>query len=242
MRGFWIGLATSGLLLAAAQVSRADDLALFNAAMEDVAAHNRSAIGHLRDAEADLAVAELDQMKNAWSAFAERFGRDRPEKFRDNPLYVTMLVDVPTRIVTAMIMINFGRPDIATNSLQGIRQEVSTVRRASGAEVLADCLLDADAAIEALAFYRDHSPDWDKAETAADITAKADAFGAAVKRCDAMADAARRANPDFRHLVDSIAGSLAYVPKAVGERDGDLLDRVIGELRSLDSLLMSRYG
>ena len=73
-------------------------------------------------------------------AFAEKFSGNRPEPFRDNKLYVTMLVDVPTRIVTAMIMINFGRPDIARNSLQAIREEMSAVRRASGVEVLADCV------------------------------------------------------------------------------------------------------
>ena len=53
-----------------------------------------------------------------------------------------MLVDVPTRIVTAMIMINFGRPDIAKNSLEAIRDEISAVRREGHVEVLADCVLN----------------------------------------------------------------------------------------------------
>src|ERR1700719_1010535 len=146
MRQRWISIATSAVLLAGLGAVRAEDLALFNAAMEDVASHNRVAIGYLHNDNVDLAAVERERLKAAWGAFAERFGGTRPEPFRDNKLYVTMLVDVPTRIVTATIMLNFGRPDIARNSLEAIRDEISAVRRASGVEVLADCVLDSHAA------------------------------------------------------------------------------------------------
>jgi hypothetical protein len=242
MRLRWISIATSAVLLAGARAAPADDLTLFNAAMEDVASHNRIAIGYLRNENVDLAAVELEKMKDAWSAFAERFGRDRPEPFRDNKLFVTMLVDVPTRIVTANIMINFGRPDIARSSLQAIREEISAVRRASGVAVLADCVLDANVAMDAFYVYRDRAPDWNDPAAATDIAAKADAFGAAVKRCDAMAAEPVRASPEFRRLVDGIAASLAFVPKAIAARDRDLLYRVIIELRSFDNLLAFRYG
>jgi len=232
----------SAVLLAGLTGARADDLALFNAAMEDVASHNRVAIGYLRNENFDLAVIELERMKDSWGAFAEKFGGNRPEPFRDNKLYVNMLVDVPTRIVAALIMINFGRPAIATNSLEAIREEMSSVRRESGVTVLADCVLDAHAAVGALSPYRDNPPDWNDAATTHDITAKADAYGAVVKRCDGMAPEAVRTNPEFRRLVDGIAASLAFVPKAVAEHDRDLLYRVLIELRSFDNLLEFRYG
>src|SRR5262249_11320012 len=197
-----IGMAASVALLAGLGAARADDLALFNAAMEDVAAHNRVAIGYLRNENLELAVVEIERMKESWGAFAEKFSGDRPAPFRDNKLYVTMLVDVPTRIVTAMIMINFGRPDIARTSLQAIREEMSAVRRESGVEVLADCVLDSNAAMEALSVYRDKVPDWNQPADARDIAAKADAYGAVIKRCDAMAPEAVRGNPEFRRLID----------------------------------------
>ena len=232
----------SAVLLAGLAAARADDLAPFNAAMEEVASHNRVAIGYLRNENFDLAVIELERMKDSWGAFAEKFGGQRPERFRDNKLYVTMLVDVPTRIVTALIMINFGRPTIATSSLEAIREEMSAVRRESGVTVLADCVLDAHAAEEALSPYRDNAPDWNDVAATRDITAKADAYGAVVKRCDGMAPEAVRTNPEFRRLVDGIAASLAFVPKAVKEHDRDLLYRVLIELRSFDNLLEFRYG
>src|SRR3981189_1871773 len=110
-----ISVATAALLLTAKPML-ADDLADFNAAIEDVAPHSRAALGYLHNQNAGLAAAERERMRDAWGAFAERFGRDRPERFRANALYVTMLVDVPTRIVAATIMINFGRPDVAAGS------------------------------------------------------------------------------------------------------------------------------
>src|SRR5690242_6642194 len=192
----WFFIAASVISLTDVGGARADDLALFNAAMEDVASHNRVAIGYLRNENLELAVVELDRMKDSWGAFAERFSGNRPEPFRDNKLYVTMLVDVPTRIVTAMIMINFGRPDIARNSLQAIREEMSAVRRASGVEVLADCVLDSSVAMQALSVYRDKVPDWNEPADARDIAAKADAYAAVIRRCDAMAPEAVRGNPE----------------------------------------------
>ena len=221
-----------------ARPALADNLEAFNAAMEQAAAHNRVAIGYLRTENVDLAAIELQDMQKAWGAFAERFGRDRPEKFRDNELYVTMLVDVPTRVVGALIMIDFGRPDIARDSLQAIRREFSAVRRASGVAVLADCVLDANDAMDAFSVYRDDPPDWDKA----DVATKADALGATIKRCDAMAPDPIRSSPEFRRLIDGVAASLAFVPKAITTRDSDLLHRVINELHAFDNLLAFRYG
>ena len=240
MRRRLISVATAVALLLTAKPMLADDLAGFNAAIEDVASHSRAALGYLHNQNADLAGVELEQMRDAWGAFAERFGRDRPERFRDNPLYVTMLVDVPTRIVAATIMINFGRPDVAAGSLQAIRQELSAVRRGSGVELLADCVLDANAAMEALLVYQDAPPDWDR--TVTDFAQKAAAYGAAVTRCDAMAPAALRQGVEFRRVVDGVAAALAVIPQAIAARDDDLIHRVIIELQSFDNLLALRHG
>src|SRR3982074_3116464 len=240
MRRRLISVATAVALLLTAKPMLADDLAGFNAAIEDVASHSRAALGYLHNQNADLAGVELERMRDSWGAFAERFGRDRPERFRDNALYVTMLVDVPTRIVAATIMINFGRPDVAAGSLQAIRQELSAVRRGSGVELLADCVLDANGAMEALAVYQDAPPDWDR--TVTDFAQKAAAYGAAVTRCDAMAPAALRQGVEFRRVVDGVAAALAVIPKAIAARDGDLTLRVIIELQSFDNLLALHYG
>jgi len=241
MRRRLISVATAVALLVATGPMLADDLAGFNAAIEDVASHSRAALGYLHNRNGDLAAVELERMRDAWGAFAERFGRDRPERFRANARYVTMLVDVPTRIVAATIMINFGRPDVAAGSLHAIRQELSAVRRGSGVELLADCVLDANAAMEALVVYQDAPPDWDRPAAVTDFAQKAAAYGAAVTRCDAMAPALSESR-EFRRLVDGVAAALAFVPKAIAARDDDLIRHVIIELQSFDNLLALRYG
>jgi len=86
MRRRLISVAMAAAVLLAGAPVLADELAGFNAAIEDVASHSRAALGYLRGQKADLAGVELAQMKDAWGVFAERFGRDRPERFRDNIL------------------------------------------------------------------------------------------------------------------------------------------------------------
>jgi hypothetical protein len=237
-----IGMVVIMLGLLGASAARADNLGAFNLAMEDVAAHNRAAIEHLRNHDPDLARAELAKMQAAWSAFAQNFSRDRPEAFRDNKLYVTMLVDVPTRIVTALIMINFGRPDVATSSLQAIRQEVSAVRRDAGVEVLADGVLDANRKFEALLPYLDKPPAWDDIAAVRELAARAEAYGAAVRHAEALAPGEVRASPDFRTAIADVAAALDALAQAIAARDGAALRHVIEKLRSRDIVLASHYG
>ena len=240
MRTRHVGLAAAVLLLVGLTAARADNLAAFNAAVEDIAAHNRAALGFLASDDPDLAAAELRKMQASWGTFAQNFGRDRPDAFRDNALYVTMLVDVPTRIVTAMIMINFGRPAIAKNSLQAIREEFSAVRRASGVEVLADAVLDANTKMNALRAWRTAPPDWER--RAAEVAPIADAYAAAISRCAALAAEPLRSSRELRRIVEGVAAALAELPPAIAARDDARLRRVIDELHELDSILAARYG
>ncbi|HUI95459.1 MAG TPA: hypothetical protein VLX44_06885 [Xanthobacteraceae bacterium] len=242
MLGRRISVAAAALVLNGAAAARADNLALFHVAVEDVEAHNRAAIGALQDKNFDRAALAIERMKESWSAFAERFSGDRPDKLRDSKLYVQMLVDVPTRLVTATIMINFGKPEIAKSALEAIRQEFSNLRRDGGVEVLADCVLDVRAATTAVSAFADHPPDWSKPETGADIIAKTEALRATVKRCDGMAPAQVHDNTEFRQLVDGLTTALALVPEAAMARDDAALHRIVAALRALGDTLTLRYG
>jgi hypothetical protein len=242
MRSHLIGLASALIALLGAAAAHADNLGPFNAAMEDVAAHNRAALGHLADHDAERAAAEIRKMQEAWGTFAQHFSGERPAAFRDNRLYVTMLVDVPTRIVTAMMMLDFGRPAIAENSLQAIRREMSAVRRESGVEVLADAVLDANARMDTLAAALDHAPDWSTPAAVSALATKAEAYGAAIRRCKDFAPEPVRDAPEFHRIVEGVTASLDMLATAIADRDAAALRRVIDELRSLDSLLAARYG
>ncbi|HEY4774742.1 MAG TPA: hypothetical protein VIH40_07970 [Xanthobacteraceae bacterium] len=236
----WIGAVLIGLTLCGS--ARADDLDDFNAAVEAAAAHNRVALGYLRTDSVDLAVIELERMKEAWAALTGRFGSHRPAVFRDNPLYAETLVDVPVRIVAALLVLDMGRTDLARDSLQAVRRSLSAMRRASGVEVLADCVLDANAAMAAFLALDNSPPDWGNPQTAAEVAGKAAALASVVNRCDRMAPAGVRSEPGFRRLIDGTLHALTFVPRMIEMHDNDLLHRLAGELRAFDHLLVFRYG
>ncbi len=234
-------VAAAALLFIA--TARADgDLSAFNAAVENAAAHQRVAIGYLRTGNLDLAAVEIEKLGTAWQTVTDRFAARRPAALKDNPLYGTTMLDVSLRIVAASMLTDAGRAEAARESLQSVRQRLADMRKASGVAVLADCILDANTAMDALHPDRENRPDLSKPETAADVSAKARDYSDILKRCDGMAPDKVRQDPEFRRLLDGALASLALLPKALEARDGDLLFRILIELRSFDHLLAFRYG
>jgi len=230
----WAGLAAAPAL--------ADDLADFNAAVENAAAHNRVAIGYLRTGNDDLALLEIDRLREAWDRVAQRFTASRPAAFDGNPLYGPLWTTENARFVGINLMIKMGKPEAVANALNGLRGDLYALRKASGIVVLADCVLDANAIMDAFMAYNDRALDWSKAEVSADISAKASAYANLLDRCDAIAGDALRQNPEFRRLIDGAKASLTFIPQAIATRDADLLHRVLFELRSFDNLLAFRFG
>lgn len=222
--------------------ARAGDLADFNAAVEQAASHNRVAIGYLRTGNVDLASLEFDRLCEAWSVLQQRFAAKRPDAFDGVALYEQLWTKVSARLVAADMMLKSGRPEAAQQSLEAIRGDLYDLRRSAGIAVLADCLRDANAAMDALMVYNDRALNWSNAATPFGIASKAAIYGAVLDRCDGMADEAVRKAPEFRRLVDGARASLTFIPKAVADYDTGLLHRVLIELRSFDNLLTFRYG
>ena len=222
--------------LAVPVAARADDLADFNAAVERAAVHNRAAIGYLRTGNIDLGAVELDRLRTAW----EQVGTiKRPAAF-DAKLYVMAMTDIAMRLVTADMLLNSGRAENTRQSLIAVRDDLYTLRTAAHVPVLADCVKDANTAMAALLAYDDRNVDFGK--SGADIAAKANTYGATLKRCDGMAGASIRQEPEFRRLIDGAQASLTFIPKAVDTHDAGLLHRVLDELRAFDNLMAFRFG
>jgi hypothetical protein len=228
------------LIWLAAFPAHADDLADFNAAVEVVASHQRVALGYLRTGNVDLAAMETDRMRTAWSRVT---ALKRPAALnRDPQLYTTTMLDISTKLVGISIMMDSGKADVARKSLEGVRAELSTLRKTNGVAVLADCISDANATMEKLARFDDSGADLNKAETRAAISDLAASYHNDLQRCDDIADQNIRGTPEFRRLIDGAKNSLSQFPKTLAERDNDLLHRLFGELRALDNLLAFRYG
>src|SRR6185312_10796876 len=208
----------------------------FNAAVEAAAAHNRVAIGYLRTGNVDLAAIEIDRLRQAWQRVG---GVKRPEVF-DGKLYVKEMTDIAMRLVTADMLLNLGKPDNARASLVAVRDDLHELRKSAGVEVLADCVHDAGESFSALSAYDD--PKLDFAKAGADLAARTAAYGKTLARCDGMAPTGIRQQPEFRRLIDGAQTSVANIDKAIAARDGDLLHRVLDELRAIDNLMSFRFG
>jgi hypothetical protein len=220
----------------------AGDLADFNAAVEQASSHNRVAMGYLRTGNLDLASLEIERLREAWGAFEQRFAGKRPDAFDGVALYGIMFTGVHARLVAIDLMIKMGKPEAVRQSLEAIRNDLYDLRKAAGIAVLADCVRDTNAAMDALMVYDDRALDWTKSQTRFGIASKASIYGSVLERCDGMAGESVRATSEFRRLVDGAKAGLALIPKAIATRDSDLLHRVLIELRSFDNLLAFRFG
>jgi hypothetical protein len=220
----------------------AGDLADFNTAVERAQSHNRVAIGYLRTGNLDLALLEIDRLRDAWGTVEQRFAGKRPDAFDGIALYGKLWTGMNARLVAVDLMIKMGKPEAVRQSLEAIRGDLYDLRKAAGIAVLADCVRDGNAAMDALMVYDDRALDWTKSETRFGIASKASIYGSVLERCDGMASDVVRATPEFRRLVDGAKAGLALIPKAIATRDSDLLHRVLIELRSFDNLLAFRFG
>jgi hypothetical protein len=227
-----VRMAAALALACLATVARADDLEDFNRAVEAAMSHHRVASGYLRTGNIDLAALEIDNLREAWGKVS---ALPRPDAFRDAERYNATMLKIAAALIGTTLVLNMGHADVAREALDTIRKQLSELRRQSGVAVLADCVLDANVAMDAL-FALDRSKDWES------VTAGADSYRATLQRCDGMAAPGLRSHADFRRLIDGALASLAQIPKAAETRDADLLHRLLIELRSFDHLLAFRYG
>jgi hypothetical protein len=231
-------MAVLALAVLLAAPALADDLDDFHRAIEAAMSHHRVALGYLRTGNIDLAALELEGLRGAWGKVSTL---PRPAAFRDKERYTGTLLEIAAGLVGTSLVLNMGRADVARESLEKVRKSLSDLRRENGVTVLADCVLDANTAMDAL-FTLDGKPENWHAASVAEVTAKSAAYRGILQRCDGMAPPAIRRHAEFRRLIDGAIASLAQVPRAIETRDRDLLHRLLIELRSFDNLLAFRYG
>jgi hypothetical protein len=225
-------MAAALALVCLAAAARADDLDDFNRAVEAAMSHHRVATGYLRTGNIDLATLEIENLREAWGKVS---ALPRPAAFRDAARYNAMVLESAAALIGTTLVLNMGRADVAREALDTMRKQLSELRRQSGVPVLADCVLDANVAMDAL-FALDGGRDWESA------IAGAESYRATLQRCDAMAPLSIRNHAEFRRLIDGALASLGQIPKAAETQNADLLHRLLIELRSFDHLLAFRYG
>src|SRR5262245_66661893 len=108
---------------------------------------------------------------------------------------------VSARLVSADIMIKTGRLDADRDALDAIRGDLYELRKASGVVVLADCIRDANAMMDALIVYNNRALDWDNSDTRSSLALKAVNYAAGLDRCDGIASEGVRDVPGVRRLI-----------------------------------------
>src|ERR1043166_1802508 len=165
------------LALACTAPAHADDLDDFNRAVEAAMSHHRVAAGYLRTGNIDLAALELEGLRESWGKVTSL---RKPAAFRDQERYTGTMLDISTKLVGVVLVLDLGSVEVARQSLDAIRASLSGLRRANGVTVLADCVIDSNTAMDAL-FVHDARPDWPA------VPGSAQAYRATLQRCDGMA-------------------------------------------------------
>ncbi|MEA2990285.1 MAG: hypothetical protein QOG83_2996 [Alphaproteobacteria bacterium] len=111
-------LVLQGLIVAAG----ADELADFHAAVEEASAQYRFALKTLETRGREETSAEVARFRQAWQAVIDRFGSDRPPAFAETDDLPGLFMQVDTRIVGAMIVIDIGSRDAARDALAPIEE------------------------------------------------------------------------------------------------------------------------
>lgn len=119
------------LLVAAAPAARADQLADLHAAVAQVSAECRTALGLLETSGPEETAAAVGRMRESWQRVVQQFGAGRPPGFTDQEDYTTTMLDTDMRLVGALIIIKAGRQDAARQALAGIGEILSRLETAS---------------------------------------------------------------------------------------------------------------
>jgi hypothetical protein len=135
----------------------------------------------------------------------------------------------------ALRALDAGELERAADLVARIGDELAARRHAAGRPLFADCIRTASRAFAALDAQR-HAPPSPATRDAALGTETA------LRRCNGEAAPSVAADPDFRRSVDGALASLARIPAAVEAGDGELLHRLLIELKAFDRLLVLRFG
>lgn len=108
--------------------------------------------------------------------------------------------------------------------------------------MLADCILRANAIMEALTKYDKDGLDLAAAKTRKGLGEEAAHYDGQLRHCDDIAPDDVRTQSTFRRLIDDAKKSLALIPEAITQKDSGRIHRILDELRAIDNLLAFRFG
>jgi hypothetical protein len=110
------------LALAWSAPSRADEQTDFRAALAAATAQYRIAMSTLEHSSQEQMAVEVGRFREAWQAVIDRAGSNRPVAYATTEQFFGMLMQIDTRIVGTLLVIDIGNREAARNSLAPIEE------------------------------------------------------------------------------------------------------------------------
>lgn len=206
-------------------------------AMEQVQAHRRVALGYLQTGNADLALIEMERLRDR----LKPEGAGTPQAEPD-PALAAALAGARAKVEQGIRAAEGGDLDRAGALIVEASALLDAWRRNAGLFLFSDCITRASSAYEVLDLYRKNRPDLSDPSVRRHIVEAAVVTEEALARCDAEAPPDVQAEPEFRRLMDGFTASLKLVADAANKQDEDYLHRLLIEQRAFDRLLAFRFG
>lgn len=239
-------LVAAALFLLSHPAARASDLADFQAAFADAWGHYRQVNFYIgRGGNIAVTAIELDDFIAKWTALEERFGNAPPDSYADDPEWAATLAGIGKRARDGLERLDADDLEGAKELLIPIRGISADLRRRNGVTIYADHINELSAAMDILAQYRREVKSRDDLKTP-DMHAKATRQGAVVayllEKCDRLASQKISNDPEFRRMIDGARESMVKFWQALDKGDARLYRIAIGEVRSYERILFSRFG
>ncbi len=230
------------LFVVAAAPAASSELARFNAAVAEAMTHYRGALFYLRTENPAVAEFELQDAVALWSEKVMPFRDSAPDAFVDDPAWTETLDQVSQGLSQGQDLARESDIAAAEAALQPLQIAMSDLRARNGVRVFADCIDEANAAMEALWVFRHNPPDFADGEVVNDLRAKAAVTAYLYARCQETAPPEIAGAPEFQRIMEGSLLSLTRMWPAIDDGNTEVVINILRELRSFDRMLWLQFG
>jgi hypothetical protein len=112
-------------VLAISPAGRSEELADFHAAVQRATAQYRIAIATLKTRSREETSAAVLRFRESWQSIIDQFGKNPPAAFADDEQYAGMFSLIDARLVGALIVIDIGSREAASDALAPIEETLT---------------------------------------------------------------------------------------------------------------------
>ena len=213
----------------------------FHAALTEADQDYRSASFYLRTGNPGVALLELQALSDKWQTLSKTFSDQPPGPYAKDPAWSATLGQISHQVDTALADVEAGNVRAAQGQLEPIRAALADLRRRNGIFMFADCVEEANQAMDALYAYRHRPPNFDDQRDVDELLRRAAVTAHWYERCFKTAPEKYTASTEFQRLMEASLRSLGLIWEAVHNKQERRLINILRELRSSDRLLYLRF-